>query len=166
LRALRSGNDLAQITLADVEPAERGLRVRVPRSKTDQSGAGAWVGMLPQGRTMLCPVDAWHRWRGVRGDTPGPVFVGTTRAGTLDFGAALSERSIGRLVTGYAKRAGIELAISSHSLRATFATLATQKGKRLERVMAHGRWRSAETAIGYMRQAELFDDNASGGLLD
>ena len=163
--ALR-GNDLAQIRLCDVEPTERGLRVLVPRSKADQSGVGEWVGLMPQGRTLLCPVDAWHRWRSVRGDTPGPVFVATTRAGTLDYSAPLSERSIARLVTRYAKRAGIELAISSHSMRATFATLATQKGKRLERVMAHGRWRSAETAIGYMRQAELFDDNASGGLLD
>ena len=163
--ALR-GNDLAQITVADIEPTERGLRVRVPRSKTDQSGVGQWVGIMPQGRTLLCPVDAWHRWRSLRGDTPGPVFVGTTRAGTLDFSAALSERSIARLVTRYAKRAGIELAISSHSLRTTFATLATQNGKRLERVMRHGRWLSAETALGYMRQAELFDDNPSGGLFD
>lgn len=163
--ALR-GNDLTQIRLQDVEPTERGLRVLVPRSKADQSGVGEWVGLMPQGRTLLCPVDAWHRWRGLRGDTPGPVFVGTTRAGLLDTSAPLTERSIARLVTRYAKRAGIELCVSSHSLRATFATLATQKGKRLERVMAHGRWRSAETAIGYMRQAELFDDNASGGLLD
>jgi len=160
------GNDLCQIETSDVEATERGLRVHLRRSKTDQDGTGAHVGLMAQGRLQLCPVDAWQQWMRVRGPAQGALFVATTRSGELDFSAPLSERSIRRLIAGYAKRAGILTQISSHSLRATFATLATQQGKRLEKVMAHGRWRSAETAIGYMRQAELFDDNASGGLLD
>jgi integrase len=160
------GNDLAQIEASDVEATERGLRVLLRRSKSDQAGEGAHVGLMAQGRVQLCPVDAWQQWMRVRGGATGALFVATTRAGELDFSAPLSERSIRRLITGYAKRAGIASQISSHSLRATFATLATAQGKRLEKIMRHGRWESAETALRYMRQAELFDDNASGGLLD
>lgn len=163
--ALR-GADLAELELADIESTDRGVRVRVRRSKTDQSGQGDVVGLMAQGRVLLCPVDAWRAWRTLRGDTPGPLFVGISRSAELELGRALSERQITRLVGEYAARAGLPHAISAHSLRATFATLATARGKSLARVMQHGRWRSAEIAATYVRQGELFADNASSGLLD
>lgn len=162
----RRGNDLTQIELADVEQTERGLRVRIRRSKTDQQGDGKWVGILPQGKLQLCPVDAFHVWKKLRGDTPGPLFVGTKRTGALDFSAPLSERSISRLLKSYATRAGLELNVSAHSMRRTFATLAAAQRKPLEKIMRQGGWESADVALGYIEQASLFDDNPSGGLLD
>lgn len=163
--ALR-GNDLTQVDLSDVEPTERGLRVRVRRGKTDQEGEGRWVGILPQGKLQLCPVDAFHTWRKLRGDAPGALFIGTRNTGALDFSAPLSERSISRLLSDYAKRAGLELGVSAHSMRRTFATLAAAQKKSIEKIMRHGGWASADVALGYIEQANLFDDNASGGLLD
>ncbi len=160
------GSDLAELQLSDVEPTERGLRVRVRRSKTDQQGEGETVGLMPQGRLQLCPVDAFHTWRKLRGDTDGPLFVAITRDAQLELGRRLSERQITRLVTEYGERAGLQLRVSAHSLRATFATLASSRGKTLERIMRHGRWKSADVAAGYVRQAQLFDDNASAGLLE
>lgn len=162
-------NDLTQLTLSDVEPNERGLRVRLPRSKTDQTGKGKWRGLMPQAKLLRCPVDAYHQWRKLRGDEPGPLFVATTRAGALDLGAPLSERSIHRLVSGYATRAGLDLVdtrYSSHSMRRTFATLAAAQRKPIDRMMRHGGWESAQTVMGYIDEAELFDDNPTAGLLD
>lgn len=163
--ALR-GNDLVSLNRFDVEPSERGLRVRIRRSKTDQEGEGETVGLLPQGRAKLCPVDAFHAWRKLRGDEPGPLFVAITRDARLDLSRPLTERSVRRLIGEYATRAGLTLNVSAHSMRATFATLASAKGKGLARIMEHGRWKSAEVAATYVRQGQLFNDNATGGLLD
>lgn len=163
--ALR-GNDLVSLERGDVDVVERGLRLHLRRSKTDQQGEGATVGLLPQGRARLCPVDAFHAWRKLRGDGPGPLFVAITRDARLDFSRPMTERSVRRLIGDYATRAGLELNVSAHSMRATFATLASAKGKGLARIMEHGRWKSAEVAATYVRQGQLFTDNASGGLLD
>lgn len=160
------GSDLCELQLSDVETTERGLRVRVRCSKTDQDGTGETVGLMAQGRARLCPVDAFGMWRATRGSAPGSLFCPITRSATVDLERALTERHVTRLVSDYAKRAGLELNISAHSLRATFATLASSRGKQLGRVMTHGRWRSADVAVGYMRQAQLFDDNASAGLFE
>lgn len=163
--ALR-GDDLAELELGDVETTERGLRLRLRRSKADQAGAGDVVGLMPQGRLNLCPVDAFGTWRKLRGEEPGPLFCAISRDAQLQIAQGISERQITRLVKGYAERAGLELAISAHSMRATFATLAASQGKNLAKIMKHGRWKSAEVASTYVRQGELFNDNASGGLLD
>lgn len=164
--ALRA-NDLVQLELADVEVRERGLRLQLESSKTDQRGEGEDVGLMPQSRLQLCPIEAFKVWRRARGDTPGPLFVGVSRAAELELGRPLSERHVSRIVAEYAARARLELGhISAHSMRATFATLAAQHRKSLAQVMEHGRWRSGDVAAGYMRQGALFDDNASSGLLD
>lgn len=162
--ALR-GDDLTQLELGDVHVTERGLSVFIRFGKTDQAGAGMTVGLLPQGKVGLCPVDAFVVWRRVRGDAPGPLFPAVGRGAELELRRPLTERQVTRLVSSYAARAGIEACVSAHSMRATFATLAASQGKSLARIMAHGRWRSAEVAAGYMRQGQLFDDNASAGLL-
>ena len=160
------GAELGQMTLAHVRRTDSGLEIYVASSKTDQTGEGEWVGVMPQGKAALCVVAAYSAWMLVRGNEPGPLFPAIDRAGTLDLTSGLSERQITRLVSDYAKRAGIELQISAHSLRATLATLASGKGHGLDRIMKHGRWRSAHVAASYIRQGELFRDNVTGGLFD
>lgn len=159
-------SDLGELELEHVQPTERGLRVLLPRSKTDQSGEGTWRGIMPQARRLLCAVDAFMLWRHARGNRPGPLFPPVLRTGVLDLERALSERQITRLVTEYGRRAGLELHHSSHSMRATFATQAAAKGKPLKRIMEHAAWRTADVALDYMHQAQLFDDNPTAGLLE
>lgn len=159
-------SDLGELELEHVQVTERGLRVLLPRSKNDQQGDGHYRGLMPQGKRHLCPVEAFTQWRRVRGELAGPLFPPVRRAGELELGRALSERQISRLVTTYGERAGLALHVSGHSLRATFATLASAQGKSLNRIMDHAGWRSADVAVGYMRQAQLFDDNPSAGLLE
>lgn len=163
LGALR-GDEIAALELADVQFVDRGLRVHVRRSKTDQHGEGRFVGLLPQASALRCPVDAWRAWLAIRGDWPGPAFVAVSGAGELAR-EGLTVDSVRRLISERAKAAGLKL--SSHSLRATFATLAAERRKPLNEIMTHGRWSDANTAVRYMRQLEMFDEsNPSGGLLD
>lgn len=160
-------SELGAIELAHVESTERGLRVYLPSSKGDQQGQGEWVGLMPQGKVALCPIDAHTQWRRLRGESPGALFVGIDRSALVQVdGDGLSERQITRLVSHYAKRAGLLINVSAHSLRATLATLAAEKGRGLAQIMKHMRSKSAHVAAGYVRQGELFRDNVTGGLFD
>lgn len=157
-------SELVQLALSDVELVERGLRVTVRRSKTDQTGHGHLRGIAPQARIARCPIEALGRWLAIRGREPGPLFCPIARGGEV-VRRQLTTRAVQAMITARARAAGVEL-VSAHTLRATFATLAAEKGRSLHRIADQGGWRSLEVLRGYVRQASLFDDNASSGLLD
>ena len=158
------GAELAGLELADVEQLERGLRVCVSRSKTDQAGVGHYRGLFPQGQRGRCPVAAWTDWLAVRGPSPGAAFVPIARTGELELELRLSTDAIRRMVRSRARSAGLRL--SSHSMRASFITLAREKGRPLDQIAAHVGHRSLDTTRGYCRQVDLFDDNPTAGMLD
>ena len=64
----------------DVECVRQGLIITIPRSKTDQEGAGRKIG-ITFGRTRHCPVLALDRWLAVAGIEAGPVFRPVDRHG-------------------------------------------------------------------------------------
>lgn len=160
----RRVSEVCALELEHVQMTERGLRLEVARSKTDQQGQGHVVGILPAGELAVCPVEAWRQWLRVRGEQPGPVFAEIGRNGELGT-AALTTRSANRIVQQMAKRAGVEL-ISSHSMRATFITLAVRRRVPLPTIAQHTGHKSIQTLSGYARQATLFQDNPTAGLLD
>jgi len=53
---------------------------------------------------------------------------------------------------------------SGHSCRAGFVTEAAAKGATLEQIMRQTRHKKPETVLLYMREADLFRDNAAGKL--
>ena len=160
--ALRVG-ELIALDLRDVTITDRGLAVLVRRSKTDQHGQGHLRGLMPQARRLSCPVDAWRCWLAVRGASEGAAFVAFDRAGAPS-AERLNERSARRIVERRAQAAGLDL--SSHSMRATFATLAHARGKSLAKIADQGNWRKLDVLRPYIRQMELFEDNPSSGLLE
>lgn len=158
-------SELAELELGRVVVGERGLTVHVARSKADQQGKGRIAGLLPQGALLRCPVDAWAQWVSLRGTWSGPAFVEVDRQGALG-NTHLNERSCARAIQARARRAGLVL-VSSHSLRATLATLATERGKTMSSVADQGGWASLDVLRGYVRQGELFNaSNPTAGLLD
>ncbi|HKP14425.1 MAG TPA: tyrosine-type recombinase/integrase [Gemmatimonadaceae bacterium] len=157
-------SELVALDIADVLVTDRGLRVYVRRSKTDQHGEGHYRGVVPQSRTLRCPVDAWGAWLGRRGTWAGPAFVGVERDGCVSR-TRLDDSAARRMVARRAKACGLEL-VTSHSMRATFATLASGKGKALPRIAQQGDWASLDVLAGYVRQGELFEDSPTYGLLD
>lgn len=157
------GSEISALDVDDVAITSRGLTVRVRRSKTDQEGTGATVYCLPQARPILCAVDAWECWQRVRPATTGAAFVAIERDGS--FGERLTVRSVQRMVASRAERAGFS-GVSSHTLRRSMATLARERGQRLEQIQRHGRWTQLQTVAGYLSQRELFTDSPTGGLLD
>lgn len=158
-------SELAALHVEHLRVVPRGLELYRARAKTDQAGAGKWNGIMPGSARALCPVEAWQAWLRYRGEWAGPAFVPIYRDGNHG-GAAMHPRTLQKLITSYAKRAGLEL-VSSHSMRATLATLATRRGHRLEAVAEHLGHSSLQTTAGYARRASLFDErNPTAGLFD
>ncbi|WP_348788475.1 tyrosine-type recombinase/integrase [Leifsonia sp. NPDC080035] len=141
--ALRSQN-LGELTLSDVSPAVSidGVVVRVRFSKTDQLGKGNYIPVAKSPRRSVDPIGALNEWLSVLGlfgfskdNTPDfPLFpairgrkaVQATKM--LNPNIAITETLRNRLVEAAIATPAQAFAYSSHSLRATFITLASQAG--------------------------------------
>jgi integrase len=182
--ALRA-SDLAGMRIEDQRLTDEGLAVHLRRSKTDQAGAGATVGItaspLPSPvssynvqnadarererelgeRVSLDAVTAWRRWKqllGAHGLITGPAWRGIDRYGRRPRAAGLTRNSIRLIVIRRARAAGLDpTAWGSHSLRRGFATEAISRGVPERAVQHHGRWRSRASMDPYIEVARTFD---------
>jgi integrase len=93
------------------------------------------------------------------------VFREVTRHGRVG-GSALSGRSVARVVQRAADAAGLEASCyAGHSLRAGLATSAARGGKSERAIMNQTGHKSSAMVRRYIRDAELFRENAAEGLL-
>jgi site-specific recombinase XerD len=157
-------SELVALDVADLEETERGLLVTVRRSKGDQEGRGHTRAVLFGQRPETCPVRALRDWLEAAGIAEGAVFRSVSRHGAL--GARLTGHAVGRLVKGYATRAGLDAHdFGGHSLRAGFVTSAAERGARAERIADHTGHRSLAMVRVYTRRSDAFADHAGEGLL-
>jgi integrase len=157
-------SEIVGLNRDDVERARHGLIVTLRRSKTDQEGAGR-KGGIPFGRTRHCPVLTLDRWLASSRIETGPVFRPVDRHGRV-----ASERLSGEAVSLIVKKrvaaAGIDpTGFSGHSLRAGFATSAVQAGVSTLKIRSQTGHASDAMLTRYVRDGELFVDNAAGALL-
>ena len=159
-------SELVGLELRDVAINDNGVEINLRRSKTDQEGRGRLVALPFSGSPEVCPVRALKAWLEASSLTSGPVFREVTRHGKVGV-AALSGRSLSRLVKRAAATAGLEpKAFSGHSLRAGFVTQAKLKRKDDASIMRQTGHKSVAMLHKYDRRADLWRDNAAAGLLD
>jgi len=157
-------SELAALDFADIEFVREGLVIHLRRSKTDQLGEGRKIG-VPLGRTSACPVKAVEKWLEVSKITSGPVFRAINRGGGVGQ-SQLSAQSVALILKDYAKAVGLNPAnISGHSLRSGLVTSAIQAGVAVHKIQQQTGHRSVEMLARYIRDAGLFDSNASGAVL-
>jgi site-specific recombinase XerD len=156
-------SELVALDVADIEASDSGLRVTIRRSKIDQEGEGAIIGIAPG--VMDCPAIALMTWLKVAGIVEGPVFRSINRAGKVS-SVRLSDRSVANIVKRYAECIGLDAKLfSAHSLRSGFLTSAAANGASIFKMMDVSRHKSADTLRGYVQDAELFKEHAGSGLL-
>lgn len=157
---------LVALDVSDVEMVPGGFRVLVRRDKSDQEGRGRLVAVPRGEHPLTCPVRALEAWLDVLGRRDGPLFV-RFRAGPRSSFAKmcefrLSAPAVALVVKERARAAGLDPAnLAGHSLRAGFATAAAQAHKRLDRIMAQTGHVKADTALGYIRDVEMFDEESA-----
>jgi integrase len=157
-------SELAALTIERLHFDRRGLVIALGKTKTDQAGAGAAVAVPRAKVAAYCPVAALKAWlrelKRAKHDA-GAVFRRVSKSGNIHANA-LNDASIARIIKAYALRAGLDPALySGHSLRAGLATSSAQEGKAFHKIKAQTRHKSDATLLKYVRDGELFRDNAA-----
>jgi len=157
-------SELASLNLGDVLFTTDGLTVRLRRSKTDPEGAGRKVGIPFGSKASTCPVRALRAWLEAAGIDQGPLFHHVTRHGGLR--KRLSGHAVGAIVKPAAAHAGLEAArFGGHSLRTGLATAAARAGKPEHVIARQTGHKSIAQLRDYVREGDLFEENAAAGLL-
>lgn len=157
-------SELVALELGDVEISRSGLVLHLRRSKTDQEGAGRKIGVPRGGQKETCPVRSLETWLATAGIEAGPIFRAIDRHGNLG-SSALSDRAVALIVKRAAEAAGLDPdRYAGHSLRAGFATSAAAAGVSERKIMQQTGHRSERMVRKYIREGELFRDNAAGSV--
>lgn len=158
-------SELVAICAEHLQSTPEGLRILIPRSKTDPNGQGQFCA-IPYGNTTICPIRTLQDWLKKSCIQNGPVFPFISRWERLGQ-KSLHPISVNRLLKKYTKKCGFPKTefFSSHSLRRGLATAASQQGASLKAIMRQGRWKEVRTVLGYIDEAAAFQDNAAQALL-
>ncbi|WES30011.1 site-specific integrase [Varunaivibrio sulfuroxidans] len=157
-------SELVSINCNDIEAVRQGIIVYIRRSKTDQDGEGRTIG-IPHGRSRCCPVSALTEWLTCSGIESGPVFRPVDRHGKI-CNQRLSGEAVALVVKERVETIGLnQQEFSGHSLRAGLATSAATAGVSLWKIRQQTGHASDAMLSRYIRDGELFVDNAAGVLL-
>jgi integrase len=148
--------------LGDIEFTKEGLVVTIKRSKTDQEGLGIKKG-IPYGNFEdTCPVLALQEWLENSCITSGAIFRGIDRHSNISE-KQLTGKAVSLIIKRIAKKAGLDPdKFAGHSLRAGLATQASISGATEIEIMNQTGHRSLTTLRRYIRDGNLFRQNAAG----
>ena len=137
----------------------------IRRSKADQEGTGRKIG-LPWGSSPnTCPVRCVRAWLEAAAIGSGPVLRPVTKGGAI-IERALSGRAVARILKRHAKALGLDPKVyAGHSLRAGLVTSAAKAGRSERAIMAQTGHRSPMMVRRYIRDADIWRENAAAGLL-
>jgi integrase len=156
--------ELVSLDVGDLKFTSEGLLITLRRSKTDQEGAGREVAIPHGAHESTCPVRALQAWLAATAIEDGPVFRSMNRHGRV-FPERLSDHAVALAVKRYATKAGLDSkALAGHSLRAGFVTSAARAGEPERRIMRQTGHKSVEMVLRYVRNANIFTDNAAVAL--
>ena len=153
-------NEIVSIDLDDLDFVSEGLKINLKRSKTDQYGEGAVKGLPYFDNLQYCPVLSLKKWIEIAKINKGPLFRRFSKGSKLTENR-LSDQTVALLIKKYLKLAGIESKnYSGHSLRSGFATSAAESGAEERSIMAMTGHKSTEMVRRYIKEANLFKNNA------
>ena len=158
-------SELAALCLHHVSQMPQGLRISIPKSKTDQEGEGQLVAIpYAQKHPTVCPVVAYRQWLQWSGIDSGPVFRSINQHQQI--GPSISPRSVARIV----QRAGVSIGIpvdelGGHSLRAGLATECGRAGVPERLIARQTRHRSIKVLRTYIRDGTLWTEHPLTDLL-
>ena len=153
-------NEIVSLDYDDLDFVAEGLKIRLKRSKTDQFGEGLVKGLPYFDNTQYCPVLSLKNWIEVSNITSGPVFRRLSK-GSKILENRLTDQTVALIIKKYLKLAGIDNKnYSGHSLRSGFATSAAESGAEERSIMAMTGHKSPEMVRRYIKEANLFKNNA------
>ena len=153
-------NEIVSLDIDDLDFVSEGLKINLKRSKTDQFGEGSVKGLPYFDNLKYCPVLSLKKWIEISKIDSGPLFRRFSKGSKLTDNR-LTDQTIALLIKKYLKLAGIESKnYSGHSLRSGFATSAAESGAEERSIMAMTGHKSTEMVRRYIKEANLFKNNA------
>ncbi len=141
-------SELVNIEIQDVEFVTEGVKIFVKRSKNDQSGEGMRKAIPYFDNTKFCPVIALKKWIDAFEKNQNKIFN-------------ISDKNVVLIIKKYASIAGLDSnKYAGHSLRSGFATSTAESGADERNIMAMTGHKTAEMVRRYIKEANLFKNNA------
>ena len=141
-------SELVSILCEDIEFVSEGVKIFVKRSKTDQSGEGMTKGIPYFSNPEYCPVTSLKNWLQESQVKSGKIFN-------------MSDKNVALTIKKYAALAGLDKnKYSGHSLRSGFATSAAELGAEERSIMAMTGHKTTQMVRRYIKEANLFKNNA------
>ena len=153
-------NELISLDLEDIEFVFEGVKIRLNKSKTDQFGEGFVKGIPHFQNSLYCPVTSLKRWINFSKIKKGPIFTRFSKGSKIT-NVRLTDQSVALIIKEYLLKAGIDNKnYSGHSLRSGFATSAAEAGAEERSIMAITGHKSTKMVRRYIKEANLFNNNA------
>jgi len=152
--------ELISIDYEDLEFVPEGLKIILKKSKTDQFGEGMIKGLPYFDDENYCPVSNLKKWLEISNINSGPIFRRFSKGSNLTDNR-LTDQSVVLLIKEHLRLAGIENKnFAGHSLRSGFATVAADSGADERSIMAMTGHKTTQMVRRYIREANLFKNNA------
>jgi len=153
-------NEIVSLNYEDLDFVSEGVKISLKRSKTDQYGEGSTKGLPYFDNTQYCPVLSLKKWINITKINSGPLFRRFKKGSKLS-NDRLTDQTVALLIKAYLQIAGIDSKnYSGHSLRSGFATTAAESGVEERSIMAMTGHKSTEMVRRYIKEANLFKNNA------
>ena len=153
-------NEIVSLDFDDLDFVNEGLKINLKKSKTDQFGEGLIKALPYFDNPNYCPVKSLQKWLNYSKIDNGPVFRRLNKGSKLTENR-LTDQTVAILIKKYLQISGIDSKnYSGHSLRSGFATSAADSGAEERSIMAMTGHKSTEMVRRYIKQANLFKNNA------
>ena len=153
-------SEITSIDYQDLEFVEEGLKIMVKRSKTDQFGEGHLKGIPYFSNEMLCPVTTLKDWIDISKINSGPIFRKFNKGYNLS-NLRLTDQTVALLIKDYLNKSGLDSkSFSGHSLRSGFASVTAEAGADERSIMAMTGHKTTQMVRRYIREANIFKNNA------
>jgi site-specific recombinase XerD len=153
-------NEIVSLDYDDLDFVPEGLKLSIRRSKTDQFGEGFMKALPYFDSSKYCPVVSLKKLLDLSKIKSGPVFRRFVKGSKLSENR-LTDQTVALLIKEYLNLAGIDSKnFSGHSLRSGFATSAAESGVEERSIMSMTGHKSSEMVRRYIKEANLFKNNA------
>ena len=153
-------NEIVSLDFNDLDFVSEGLKITLRKSKTDQFGEGSIKALPYFNNSEYCPVSILKKWIKISEIENGPVFRRFAKGSKLSE-KRLTDQSVALLIKKYLNISGIDNKnYSGHSLRSGFATVSAEAGADERSIMTMTGHKSTEMVRRYIKEANLFKNNA------
>jgi site-specific recombinase XerD len=152
--------EIVSLNYDDLDFVTEGVKINIRRSKTDQFGEGTVKALPYFDNSQYCPVVSLKKWIDISNNNFGSLFRRFSKGLRLTENR-LTDQTVALLIKEYLTLAGINSKnYSGHSLRSGFATSAAESGAEERSIMAMTGHKTTQMVRRYIKEANLFKNNA------